>query len=169
MDGDEHIGVVAVGDGGTLAQFDELVGLASVNHLHVGQVLLNVGTQLERDGKVEFLLRRFATQGTCVTAAVTRIDDHGLNLFSFLGHDAQRHQKNHGQNTKLENLSLYHIEFLINVREEKLSLQPILSDKYNCFCLDETHNIYEIFSSGSLFLACRDGFVVRRVQAIGSY
>jgi hypothetical protein len=46
-----------------------------------------------------------------------------LYLLALLRKTAQRHQKNQGQNTKSENLSLYHIELFIIMREEKLSLQ----------------------------------------------
>ena len=88
MDGDEHVGVVAVGDGGAFAQFNELVRRARVNHLHIGHILTDVVAQLERDSQIEFLLSGFLTQGTCVGAAVTRIDDHSLYLFTLLGHAA---------------------------------------------------------------------------------
>ena len=93
MDGDEHVGIVAVGDGGALAQLDEFVGLARVDHLHVGQVLLDVGPELLGHGQIDGFLGGHLAQGARVLAAVTRVDDDGLYLFALLGQGAQRQQK----------------------------------------------------------------------------
>ena len=56
MDGNEHISVVAVGDGGSLAQLDELVGVSCIYDLDIRQVLLDIVAQLERHGQVEVFL-----------------------------------------------------------------------------------------------------------------
>ena len=84
MDGDEHVGAVAVGDGGTLTQLNELVGAAGIDDLHVGQVLLDVVTELQCHGQVNGLFGGQLAQGSRVLAAVTRVDDDGLYLFALL-------------------------------------------------------------------------------------
>ena len=112
MDGDEHVGVVAVGDGRALAQIDELVGLARIDHFHVGHVFLNIGTQFLGHGQIDSLLGGDGTQGTRVFAAMTGVNDDGLYFFALLGQSEQRQQKKQRQCTKSENLAFYHIEFV---------------------------------------------------------
>ena len=55
MYGDEHIGIVAVGNGGTLAQLDELILFSRVDHFHIGKVFLDICSKLERDSQIERL------------------------------------------------------------------------------------------------------------------
>ena len=49
MDGDEEVGLVAVGNFGTFVQLDEFVGTTCIDHLHIVVMLANQVTQFEGD------------------------------------------------------------------------------------------------------------------------
>ena len=72
--------MVAVGDVAPFGQFDELVGLARIDDLHVGKFLLDAGTQPESQVEVDLLLAELAGlgDGTRVVSAVTGVDDDCL-------------------------------------------------------------------------------------------
>ena len=140
MDRDEYIGVVSIGDVGALAQFDELVGLARIDHLHIGEDLFDIGAKLQRDGQIKRLLGRHLAQGTGVLASVTRINDDGLYLLALLCPDAQRQHKNQEKNTKSGNLSFYHIEFVYLCAKKNYLCSGFQSHKSNRFHLVRTHD-----------------------------
>ena len=146
VDGDEHVGIVTIGDGSTLTQLDELVRLAGIDHLHIGKVFFDIRPKLERDGQIQRLLGGHLAQGACILAAVARINHDGLYLFALLRQGAQRQQKNQEKNTKSGNLSFYHIEFVYLCAKKNYLCSGFQSHKSNRFHVDKTHDIYEIFS-----------------------
>lgn len=75
MDGDEEVGLVAVGDVGALFKGNEYVGLAGVDHLDVATVGLDEFAEGECHIEVDVLLLGICADGTGVVAAVAGIDN----------------------------------------------------------------------------------------------
>ena len=87
MYADKHVGLVAVGNVGTLVQGDEDVGLARIDHLHVGAVLLHIAAEGQGHVQVDGLLLGIFAQRTGILAAVAGIDHQRIFLGCGLTND----------------------------------------------------------------------------------
>ena len=93
VDGDEHVGIVAVGDGGTLVQRHEHVTLTGIDHLDIREVLLDIVTRQQGHCQIQVFLFTDRSQSTGILAAMTGVDDHGGNLLPTLCHHSHRKKK----------------------------------------------------------------------------
>ena len=76
MDGDEEVGLVAVGDMGALGQRDVDIGGAGVDDLHVGVVVGDELAELLGDGEDQVLFHDASAPGAGFGTAVTGVYDH---------------------------------------------------------------------------------------------
>ena len=79
VDGNEQVGVVAVGDVAAFRQFDEAVGLAGIDDFYVRILLFDALAQPQGQVEVDLLLRQLAVfrDGAGIVAAVSCVDHHG--------------------------------------------------------------------------------------------
>ena len=82
MDGNEEVGLVAVGDMGALGERDIHIGGAGIDNLHIGVVIGDKFAKFLGDREDDSLLRRLATNGTRFVAAVARVNDYRAHLVS---------------------------------------------------------------------------------------
>ena len=80
MHGDKEVGLIPVGNLGTLPQLKELVGLAGVDDPHVGTVLLNDTAKSQCIAQGQRLLLGDFADRTGVPTAVPGIDDQRERL-----------------------------------------------------------------------------------------
>ena len=80
MDGNEEVGLVAIGNVGTGMQGHEDIGLTGIDDLDVGAVLLDESTESQGDVKIDSLLAGDSSHGAGIVASVSCVDDQGEGL-----------------------------------------------------------------------------------------
>ena len=76
MDGDKQVGLVLVGNLRPFIQFDEFIGLTSIDDFHTRAVLLHQSSEGQGELQREVLLLDTSiTDGSCIAATMSSIDD----------------------------------------------------------------------------------------------
>ena len=99
MDGNEQVGLVAVGDIGTLGQSDINIGGAGIDNLDVRIVVADQLAKFLGYGKGKVFLLTMLTNGSRLVAAMTRVNDKGFH-FSGLSFLRNTHPCYHEQRNK---------------------------------------------------------------------
>ena len=89
MQGDKEVGLVAVGNLGTLIEFHKDIGLTGIDHPYIRAVALHHASEGQGKLQRQVLLFRDSPYGTGIMPAVTSIDDKGEFLVCSIG----RHYK----------------------------------------------------------------------------
>ena len=74
MYADKHVGLIPVGNSGTLMQRDKHIRLTCIDDLHVRTVLLHITSKSQCHLQIDVLLIRVFSRSTCILTSVAGIN-----------------------------------------------------------------------------------------------
>ena len=90
--GDEEVGLVAVGNVGSLMERDKDVGFACVYDFHLWAVVLHESSEGERHVEVDILLLGESAKSACVMTSMSGVDDERETLLGCHCHSEREYQ-----------------------------------------------------------------------------
>ena len=107
VDGDKEVGLVAVGDIGTLVERDENIGLTSVYYVNAGTIVFHETSEGESNVEIDILLLGKSAKSSGVMPSMSSVDDEREALLGSQGHSEREYQHYRSYNPS------FHIHYYI--------------------------------------------------------
>ena len=93
VNGNEKVGLGLIGNLGPFNELGVYVRFAGIDHLHIGNPLFDVGSQLQGDGQNDVLFLAILSHGSRILASVSCIDHHRVDAIPLGGIFVHLHRK----------------------------------------------------------------------------